>query len=137
MTEKYKETLHQFARFFIIGVSNTLLDFSIYVVLTRFISFFGTHIYLANTVSFVVASTWSYFANRTWTFKQKEKANAGEATKFYISTITAFILNTLALFTVVHLFRGHDLVGKIIGSGVSMIWNFSLNKLWVFRRKNV
>jgi putative flippase GtrA len=136
---QHKETIHQFARFFIVGVSNTLVDFAVYLLLTRFIPFFGQgyHIYLANTVSFAAAATWSYYANRNWTFKQAHKATAGEATKFYLSTITAFLLNTAALFTVVHIFIGHDVIGKIVGSLVSMVWNFALNKLWVFKKKSV
>ena len=134
-----KEHILQFARFFVIGVSNTLLDFVVYFALTRLIPYFGvgTHIYIANTLSFITAATWSYFANRTWTFKQQHKANAAEATKFYVSNITAFIFNTATLFTVVHILGGHDAIGKICGSAVSMVCNYALNKLWVFKKKTV
>lgn len=135
MLRNHKETLHQFVRFFFVGLSNTVVDFGVYIGLTRFIPFFAAYIFVANTVSFSIAATWSYIANRTWTFKQGHRVNVAEATRFYISTITAFLLNTLALFIVVQ-FLGHeyDLLGKILGSAISMVWNFTLNKLWVFKK---
>jgi putative flippase GtrA len=135
MPSTKKETVHQFARFFLVGLSNTAIDFGVYLSLTRFIPFFGSYIYLANTIAFAAAATWSYVANRTWTFKVTTKANPQEATKFYISTITAFILSTLTLYTFVELFQNHDVLGKVAASAVSMVWNFSLNKLWVFNNK--
>lgn len=134
MPSSRRDTVHQFIRFFIVGVSNTAVDFTVYFLLTRTIGFFGEHILVANTISFITASTWSYFANRTFTFRRKNKASVHEALRFYISNVSAFALSMFTLYSVVHIFGESDILGKILASTVSMIWNFSLSKLWVFSR---
>lgn len=135
MSRIHKDTVLQFARFFVVGVSNTAVDFSIYIVLTRLVPFFGIHIYVANIISFICAASWSYFANRTWTFKQTSRVNVGEATKFYTSTVTSFIFNMATLFIAVHILGVYDLIGKLLASAVSMVSNYLLNKFWVFKSK--
>jgi putative flippase GtrA len=130
-----RDTIYQFARFFLVGISNTAVDFVVYFSLTRLIPFFGTYFYIANTLAFIAAATWSYFANRTWTFKQQQKAHISEAARFYTATVLTFALSMLTLYVVVDVFRESDLIGKVLAAGVSMVSNFTLNKLWVFIKK--
>ncbi|MCC2630790.1 MAG: GtrA family protein [Candidatus Paceibacter sp.] len=129
-----RESVYQFVRFSLVGVSNTAVDFTTYLALTRLVPFFGSFIYIANTLSFIVAATWSYFANRTWTFKQQHKAHVGEAFKFYSATLLTFALSMATLYIVVDVLGEYDLIGKVIAAVVSMISNFTLNKLWVFNK---
>ncbi|MES2437345.1 MAG: GtrA family protein [Patescibacteria group bacterium] len=136
-SHKTQQSLHQFVKFGIIGVANTAIDFCAYYILTRYSPLTlleGDSKYaIAIIIAFAAAATFSYFLNRSWTFKRQERASMGEATKFYISTITALLLS-LALFAVLRRYIGmHDLVAKIVATLVTIFWNFFLNRLWVFK----
>ncbi len=132
-----KEALHQFVKFGIIGVLNTLIDFSVYTFLTRLIPFFGHYIYVAATISFLCGALFSYFANRTWTFTQKSRPEFREAVKFYISVGTAYLLTIILLYIFVNIFNFYDLYAKIIVTFIILFWNFFMNKFWVFKPKKV
>jgi len=134
MLFRYKEIFSQFIKFAIIGCINTSVDFAVYIGLTRFAPFFEDQIYLANACAFIVAATLSFFANRTWTFGQTTRPRVSEAIKFYSTTGTGFLLNTSILFIFVSVLNSYDLLGKVVATGVTMMWNFLLNKFWVFKK---
>jgi putative flippase GtrA len=127
-----QETVKQFLRFAVVGVSNTLVDFAVYFFLTRTILFFSANIYIANVLAFIIAATWSYVANRTWTFKVESPPSAQEALKFYFATASTFLLNMATFYLTISTFGLYDLVAKLVATVVSMVSNFVLNKLWVF-----
>jgi putative flippase GtrA len=134
-SERTRESLHQFVKFALIGVVNTAVDFGIYYMLTRYTTFFDVATpmrYLANIISFLVATTFSFFANRLWTFGRKDKATVGEAARFYATTLSGLGLSTLLLFVLVSLIGIHDLVAKIFTTIVTIFWNFLLKKFYVF-----
>ena len=134
-SEKNREMFRQFIKFSIIGVANTIIDFGIYTVMTRYIPFFDYRTsarYLANVVSFLTGTTFSFFANRTWTFEMDGRASIFEASRFYATTVSGLIVNSLILFLFAGLFGIHDLVSKVFSTIFSTIWNFSLKRLWVF-----
>lgn len=127
--------LHQFVKFAILGVLNTIIDFSVYYILTRHTAYFHVDTamkYVANILSFLVATTFSFFTNRTWTFEQTHKPTLGEAARFYSTTSTGIVLNSLLLLLLIKVFGIYDLVAKIFSTFVTIFWNFILKRFWVF-----
>ena len=122
----------QFIKFCAIGVINTTIDFGIYFFLTRFTGLTGTHIYVANAISFCAAATFSLFANKRFTFDRADKVTLNETIKFFATAISGFALGTLTLFMLVEHLGFHDLVAKVGATGVTVIWNFLISKFWVF-----
>src|SRR5882757_2452020 len=57
----------QFAKFGIVGVSNTLLTFVVYTVLLKV---FGVWYLAASAVGFAVGATNGFLLNRRWTFRE-------------------------------------------------------------------
>ncbi|MBA3550594.1 GtrA family protein [Patescibacteria group bacterium] len=136
---KKQEALHQFFKFGMIGVVNTVIDFIIYYLLTRYTEFFDPETarrYLANVIGFMTGATFSFFANKWWTFKHFYRPTVGEISKFYGTNVTGLILNTVLFGLAIKLFAVHDLVAKIFATIFTIIWNFVLQKFWVFRKKN-
>lgn len=130
------KTFHQFLRFACIGVANTLIDFLLYYLLTRSVPFFHYETgakYSANIISFFAGATFSFFANRLWTFKQASPVSMGELTRFYSTNISGVLLNSSILLVGIKLFGVHDLVGKAIATIGTVMWNFTLQKFWVFK----
>lgn len=134
-TPAQQQTLHQFFTFALIGVGNTIIDFGIYTLLTRHTTIFDYHTsgrYVANVISFGIATTFSFYANRTWTFRRKNGPETGEVVRFYTTTISGLLWNTLILYVLSSVLGINDLVAKLFGTVFSMLWNFFFKKYWVF-----
>ncbi len=124
--------------FAVIGVINTAIDFSIYILLTRHTRFFDYRTdwrYAANTISFLTATTFSFFVNRAWTFRRTAAPSWGEALRFYATTLSGLVINNGVLFLFSQIGGINDIVSKIFSTVFSMVWNFTFKKFWVFSEK--
>lgn len=127
------KTLGSAIKFGLVGIVNTLVDWSVYYALTRTTIFFGDHLTYAKALSFFVGTIPSFVANRYWTFGKTNAVSAMEVTRFYVTNVVALVLNAATLFVFVHILGVYDLVGVIVATAVSFLWNFFVSKNWVFR----
>lgn len=141
-----KRIIKQFSKFFIVGIVNTGIDFAVLnteMALTGISS--GTPLIIFNMISFSVAVVNSYYLNKFWTFEDK-KADGSKATvkmsQFIGVSLVGLMINSMVVYgfvSVVPIMFGLSPIawtniGKIIATGVSLIWNFVGYKLWVFKR---
>ena len=131
MKNFFNVNVKQFIKFSFVGMLNTLIDFGIYYLLTRYA---GLYYIYANIISVFIAITNSYLLNRSWTFQSKSKIVGIEAVKFWIVSIVGLILNTLISKLLIYLGLG-DLFSKAFASVLVLIWNFTANKYWTFSSK--
>ena len=122
----------QFVKFCLVGLTNVIVDFSVYIALTRLIIFFRSHYLVANLISFSLAVSWSFVFNRVWTFKNKEKQIILQYFKFFLFSAVGLGLHTLILYTLVDYFDFYDILAKAIAVVLVTFWNFSANKFWTF-----
>ena len=122
----------QFTRFVITGSMNAMIDFTVYLGLTRFFDFWHYHLALATGVAFIVANTNSYFMNKYWTFTSRTKRNITEYGKFITVSMIGFTINILTFYFLVAQLGVHDLVAKVVVVGIVLMWNFTVNKFWTF-----
>lgn len=130
--ERYN-SLRQFVKFCIVGLTNASIDFLSYVVATRF---FHIYFLLANVISFAIAVSWSFFWNRRWTFRNTitdPVTLKKQYSKFFFINIVGLAIQTLLLYWLVQHWHFNDLIVKAATIIVVAFWNFSLSKLWVFR----
>jgi putative flippase GtrA len=141
---KWVKIFQQFAKYGLIGVLNTLLDFAVLNLLSyTFHVYSGASLILINVFSFLAANINSYFWNKYWTFQSKNKKVAGELLKFFTVSIIGFLLNSAILWfftTVMEPALGlspqiWENVAKLIATGVYIVWNFIGYKLIVFKEK--
>ncbi len=121
----------QFMKFGIVGVINTLIDFTLYSILY---SIFHVYYLYANIGSFSIAVTNSYILNRRWTFRSDNPAWRSEAAKFLIINLIGLALSEALLYVVVEHLHVHKMLGKIFVIMVVMIWNYFGTRFWAFRR---
>lgn len=126
-----------FVRYCIIGAGNTVLDFGIYTALTRTWIFWRTYFLLANALSFVIVVTWSFFWNRRWTFQNHAPQVAEQYIRFIVTTVVGLGISEAVLLTGVRLFHLPDLLAKLIAGPLVVLWNFTMYRLWAFRRSGV
>lgn len=145
----------QLVKFFIIGVLATLVDLMIYYILLQLIPVFELDFDLvgeqfnpnnkdlSKSMSFVIGSLVTYNLNKFWTWKQKDRSNK-RFVKFYtlygVSLMINVFMNKLALY-ILHeneLFMELPykfLIAFVFATGVSAVFNFAGQKLWVFSVK--
>lgn len=123
--------VRQLIKFSIVGLSNTLMDFSVYFVLTRYA---GTPFLLASTISWLLAVTSSFTFNKIWTFRVRgTQGIRDQYIKFFLVSVVSLILSLSLLWLLVTEFHIHDLLAKIATIGIIVFWNFFMNKFWTFK----
>ena len=125
----------QFAKFVMVGLVNTAIDFFIYFSLTRGTDFFERHLLSANIIAFSIAATNSFFWNKKWTFRDQGKNYHVQYSKFLIVSIGGLLLSQGIFVLGVHYLKISDIITKLAAVAIVTFWNFALNKLWTFKNK--
>lgn len=120
-------------KFGLVGVMNTLVDWTVYFALTRGVVFLADQETLVKTISFLCGTVPSFMANRFWTFNQSSPVRASEIGRFYTTVLSALVINVVALYVLVNYFHLYDLAAVVIATVASFVWNFTLSRTWVFR----
>jgi len=130
--------VRQFAKFFLVGIMNTLIDLGTLNLLIL-ISGIGSGLWYSvfKGASFLIATTNSYFWNKRWTFgSDKDKFR-----QFLVISIIGFFINVGTASFLVNLIgpqAGLTIkiwanVGALSGSIIGLIWNFLGYKFIVFK----
>lgn len=127
MVAKSPSKNRQKIRFLLVGGTNTAIDFGLLFILNSF----GLPRVSSNTISTGVAFIFSFFANRNFTFS----ANSGNIKK----QITLFIIVTLfglwVIQPIIISLISNLLVGKIIATAVTLVWNYLFYSRLVFKKE--
>ncbi len=138
--------LHKIAKFMMVGVLNTGIDFFIFntlIVVTGFDT--GVPITLFKSFSFLCALFNSYELNRLWTFDDEAAPSrtGREFGRFAVITLFGFLINvgtTSGIVATASPLFGlsqirWDNVAAIIATALNLAWNFVGYKLFVFGSK--
>lgn len=140
-----KESLVQFVKFGIVGVSNTLISYLLYafsLLAFRHWDVFGSYAYLVSQViAFVLSVAWSFYWNNKYVFATdtgESRSLWKSVLKTYVSySFTGLFLNSLLLVLWVHVFGISEFIAPIINLFVSVPLNFIINKFWAFRTEKM
>lgn len=123
-------------RFGLIGVINTVIDFGILFSLTHF----GFGNIASNFLSTSVALTFSFFANKNFTFRDKSQDKLQflrflSVTLFGLWIIQPLILwiTNISLSQIIINDKIILLIGKLLATCITLIWNFILYKIFVYK----
>ncbi len=123
----------EFLRFALVGGFNTVLDFGIYIGLTRIFSFWQKYYLGANLISLIIATTSSFLLNKHFTFRNTSKEVGRQYVKFWLVALVYIGIVQVILFIGIDLFQIHDVLTKVIATVIGMFWNFFAHKYWSFR----
>lgn len=127
MVAKSPSKNRQKIRFLLVGGTNTAIDFGLLFILNTL----GLPRVPSNTISTGVAFIFSFFANRNFTFS----ANSGNIKK----QMTLFIIVTLfglwVIQPIIISLISNLLVGKIIATAVTLVWNYLFYSRLVFKKE--
>ena len=141
LTDKKRQTFKEFLQFGLVGVSNTIISYLLYVVTLLLVSKSGVKFdyMIANIVSWLLSVLWSFYWNNKFVFKKEEgeKRNIWAALfKTYVSYgFTGLILNNILSVLWVSVLHISKMLAPIINLVISIPINFFMNKLWAFGKK--
>lgn len=141
LTDKKRQTFKEFLQFGLVGVSNTIISYLLYVVTLLLVSKSGIKFdyIIANIVSWLLSVLWSFYWNNKFVFKKEEgeKRNIWAALfKTYVSYgFTGLILNNILSVLWVSVLHISKMLAPIINLVISIPINFFMNKLWAFGKK--
>ena len=143
LSDEIWESFLQFVKFGLIGLTNTLISYAIYVATVLLCQTLGvlpkTDYILGQILGFLISVLWSFFWNRRYVFKPEdgEEISVGKALlKTYMSyAFTGLVLSPGLTVVWVEVLHVPKLVAPIISLVVTVPLNFMLNKFWAFRGK--
>jgi len=126
--------LGQLIRFSVVGLSNSLVDFGVYWLLTRLILGWQWYL-LANLLAFFIANINSYWWNSRWSFKRTNVSSIGYARFLYVSVIYVTLLE-FGLWWLVAQAGWYDLLAKLFLLCLGTVGYFLAVRRWVFRERS-
>lgn len=142
LTDDIFQSIMQFVKFGIVGVSNTVISYVIYVIgliLLQKIHFLPQYDYLlAQIAAFVLSVLWSFYWNNkmVFTLEAGENRSVGKALiKTFVSySFTGLFLSSILLFLWVNVLEISEFIAPLINLLVTVPLNFLINKFWAFKQ---
>ncbi len=137
--EKWNAFL-QFVKFGMVGVSNTVISYLIYVVVLKFCEKFGlipqSDYILAQIISFFLSVLWSFYWNRKFVFQADDNTSFIKSLlKTYMSyAFTGIFLSNILLIIWIKYMGISKIIAPIFNLVISVPINFILNKFWAFKK---
>lgn len=117
----------RFIKFGLTGVMNTLVDYTVFVVL----SYLGGNVYISQVISYSCGMLNSYVVNRSWTFGSKKSFFSTQMIRFAVVNLSLLMLSLGVLWLGAQLGYG-KMLSKLGATVVTLVLGFVVNRLWVF-----
>ncbi|MDD2646742.1 MAG: GtrA family protein [Patescibacteria group bacterium] len=130
--EKYPWT-KQFIKFSIAGGVCAIIDFLVYIILTRLSPFWAQRAGWANFLAISLASTVNFVWNKKWTFHSNQPNLLAQYIKFWVVVILGIVVYQWIFVFSIKQFHFFDLLGKAIAAAIVWILRFIFNKFWSFK----
>ncbi|MBJ7348209.1 MAG: GtrA family protein [Thermoleophilaceae bacterium] len=119
--------LMQFVRFVVVGATNTLIYFVIYVVLIAV----GVPYVIASVLAFAVSAFMGYTMHRLWTFGSGD-FDRTEFVRWLVLQGTTTLANVLTLAFAVGVLGLGKIVGQLIILPFIPLWTYLISRRWIF-----
>jgi putative flippase GtrA len=128
-----QDLIKKIIRFGLVGALGMVLDYSVTFLCKEFFLFDK---YIANFFGFAVAATSNYILNRRFVFSEHARSHRKQYTGFIGIALLGLALNSGIIWLLTDkLFALNFYIAKGIAIAIVFIWNFSLNYLVNFRKK--
>ncbi len=118
--------VQQIAKFGVVGILATLLDYGLLFVLTEWA---GLYYLLSSMLSFGISTVFNYAASVRWVFAvKKEYSKTRNFVLFVIFSLLGLSLNALAMWVGVECLHWHYMIVKIGATAIVMVFNFITRK---------
>ena len=122
--------LFQAGKFGLVGLSNTVVDAVVFVLLAN--AAFALPIAAAKAISYLAGVVNSHFWNRRWTFRSSRAASQ-TFPPFVVANLAGLGLNVLLMQLALDWLHLYEAAAFLFATGACVIWNFLINKLVIFK----
>ncbi|MBQ7529877.1 GtrA family protein [bacterium] len=144
-SDEQKERQLEFIKFCVVGFTNTVIAFVIYVISLKTLQglkiFTSADYLISNVISWVLSVFWSFIWNRKCVFQTDNGTNRSflqDLLKSYCSyALTGLLLNNVMLFFLVTKLEMGKVVALLFVLPISIPANFLLHKFWIFRKGSI
>ena len=137
-----KEGVVQFVRFSLVGLSNTVVGYMLYVMslfCMQKLYLLSCDYIFAQAISFVISVYWAFYWNNKCVFvlPNGEKRNYRNSLfKTYLTySFTGLFLNSIFLILWISWLGISEYLAPLLNLVISVPVNFFLNKFWAFRKR--
>jgi len=139
---KQKQSLMQFIKFGVVGISNTVIGYVVYLLVLSVMKKLQIgepmNYIVPNVVSWAVGVFWSFIWNRQCVFQangeEKQDSFFYALFKAYCSyALTGIVLNNILLYLEVSKLGISEVIAPVFVLIISIPVNFLLNKFWTFK----
>jgi putative flippase GtrA len=132
LTRHLRSALQPFVRpgkFAVVGVLNTLVDFSIFTALVYGLDWSAV---IANIFSYSCGIVCSYHVNKRWTFRSTSRAVKGyrKFTAFCVLNMIGLTLGTITIWMFVDVTNA--IIAKLLSVFVTFVWNYWTIRNFIF-----
>ncbi len=120
--------------FLLVGAMGTLVNCTALWVLARYAHW---HYLLAGAAAMQLAVLHNFIWHDHWTFTRQRSKDSRlvRLSRYELSTVTGLLLNGMILYVLVEWGRRPLLFANLCGIAAGTLLNFSLSKLWIWRRQ--
>ena len=139
LKENTLQSLVQFVKFGLVGVTNTAVSYVVNILVLKLLQpYHLSWDYVAgNVVAFLLSVLWSFYWNNKYVFRKGEgqKRNLGKALlKTYVAYgLTGIVLANVLSWVWINVFGISKYVAPLVNLVISIPLNFIINKFWAFR----
>ena len=140
LTDDLFDSIMQFVKFGLVGISNTFVSYLVYIfsllMIRRLNLFAMSDIFVAQIIAYILSVLWSFLLNNRFVFRKNRgkkeliKALVKTYTSYFLSGI---VINLILLYIQVNLLGVSEFVAPIINLMITVPINFILNKYWAFK----
>lgn len=135
------EKLMQFVKFALVGFSNVVVSYGIYLIFFLLFQAIGvfpnTDYLIAQIIGYVISIFWSFYWNRKYVFDAEQNAVPwwqALIKSFAAYSFTGIILNSALSYLWVEIVGIPKIISPVINLVINVPVNFLLNKFWAFRK---
>lgn len=124
-----RDLLAQFAKFGVVGVIATVIDFGVLIALTEL---GGWDPVLSAAASFVVSVIFNYAASMRFVFTRREDlSRSAELAIFIVLSVIGLGINEALMWAGTTALDLNYVLVKVAATAVVMLWNFFSRKRWL------
>ena len=127
--QRHRRLVTQFAKFGLVGVSNTLIAYAVFTVLEEV---FGVWYVAASGIGFAIGATYGFLLNRSWTFAD-HGAQRGAAMRWFIVQGCGLLLDLALIAAFVEGAHLNKLIAQAFATVIVTVITFFANRRWTFR----
>lgn len=133
MKHSFITLLWQFVKFGMVGCSNTVLSYIVFVICVKL----GLHYLYANVLGFIFGVLNAYYWSNRYVFKKPQDVKRNHVRTlcktFLAYGVTGILLQSVMLYIIVEQAGFDSLIAQLVCLFVTVPLNFILNKFWSFK----